>query len=61
MQKYDILKNCFIGRKGYTKIMNPNSSHTQRLIDNGFIKAIAPPEPPAMKRKKKIFKPEETK
>lgn len=61
MQEYDILKHCFIGRKGYKKTLDPKSANTQRLIDNGFIKAVVVKEPPAAKRKKKVIKPEETK
>ena len=61
MQEYDILKNCFIGRKGYRKTLDPKSVNTQRLIDNGFIEPVVVKEPPAAKRKKKVIKPEETK
>jgi hypothetical protein len=60
MQKYDIIKNCFIGRAGYSVILDPNSQKAQRLIDGGFIKAEQQ-EPPAAKRKKKVIKPKETK
>jgi hypothetical protein len=62
MQEYDIIKNCFIGRKGYKVKIDPNSQKAQRLIEGGFIKAKEEPKaPPAIKRKKKVIKPEETK
>jgi len=36
---YDIIENCFIGRAGYKKTLDPNCEMTQKLLDGGYIKA----------------------
>jgi hypothetical protein len=39
MQVYDIVKNCFIGREGYEKLLDPKCEMTKRLLSEGYIKA----------------------
>lgn len=61
--QYDIIKNCFAGRKGYTLWADPNSQKAQRLEAGGFIKRQKAEEkkPKAEKREKKVTKPKEQK
>lgn len=64
MQEYKIIKNCFIGRAGYEKTLDPNSQAAQRLVAGGFIEPKQAPKPKATKaskREKKVVKPSETK
>lgn len=39
MVTYKILKNCFIGREGFERILDPNCTMTKQLIHDGYIKA----------------------
>jgi hypothetical protein len=36
---YDIIQNCFIGREGFKKTLDPKCEMTQKLLDGGYIKA----------------------
>lgn len=64
-RKYDIIKNCFAGRKGYELTLNPDSQKAKRLLDNGFIKEHGnkpkQKKPDAEKRETKVTEPKETK
>lgn len=63
--EYEILKNCFAGRKGYTLHADPKSQKAQRLLAGGFIEPKEAPKPnkkpKAEDREKKVVKPKEKK
>lgn len=39
MITYQIIKDCFIGRAGYQKTLDPKCTMTKQLLDGGYIKA----------------------